>query len=178
MARLTQGSRGAPGVAGLWTLDRTSALTPALMVGVSHARQPKPGMWRAEDTLTIVRLVVDEQSDSKFWGCPWCNYARDGPSPLHAHFERRHAAILSQASRVAYLRCCTDKHGAVRAFLSGPTIGKFRNPRETVNPTLVSFWRCGLACVTTLYVRSHCWLGLQHRPHVTPAVHFPRKLCR
>ena len=102
-------------------------------------------VWLAEDTLTIVRLVIDDQAVNKFWTCPWCNFMRDGPSPLHAHFERKHASVLAQVSRVAYLRCCADKHGHVRAFLSGPNIGQFNNPRDTRTPVEVGSPRCSMA---------------------------------
>lgn len=88
-------------------------------------------MSSAEDTLLIVRLITNEDCGSKFWVCPWCTYAHEGPAALHAHFERRHQGRLDCVSRVAYLRCCVDKHGALRAFLSGPCIGRFSNPRET-----------------------------------------------
>ncbi|KAK9853114.1 hypothetical protein WJX84_010447 [Apatococcus fuscideae] len=86
---------------------------------------------QSEDTLLIVRLISNEECSGKFWVCPWCTYAHEGPSALHAHFERRHQGQLDCVSRVAYLRCCVDKHGTVRAFLSGPCIGRFSNPRET-----------------------------------------------
>ncbi len=37
--------------------------------------------------------------------------------------------MLSDVDKVAYLRACTDDHGAFRVFLSGPTVGAFTNPR-------------------------------------------------
>ncbi|KAK9822796.1 hypothetical protein WJX74_010803 [Apatococcus lobatus] len=79
--------------------------------------------------LCVVRLVFNEAGNKLFWRCPWCPFSRDAPSSMHTHFERRHPDLLADIAKVAYLRPCADRDGKVRAFLSGPTIGSFTNPR-------------------------------------------------
>lgn len=92
----------------------------------------------------MVRLVFNEAGNKLFWRCPWCPFSRDAPSSMHTHFERRHPALLGGISKVAYLRPCADRDGKVRAFLSGPTIGSFTNPRPLGKLTWLSLMLAGL----------------------------------